>query len=242
MTDHHQALARAIAPQGRLRAAINLANKVLVQRSSDGEVKGISPALAREFGKRLGLDVDFVFYHHAQDVFLSASSQAWDICFLAADPARADEVAFSEPYVGSGGVYAVPVGSPIGSSADVDQGDVRIGVSSGSAYDLFLTRSIKNATIMRAKGSDNVAQMLVGKEVDVIAGIFQPMKAFVAANPDYRLLGKPFMEITQAMGMPASRSATSIDYLRSFVEDVKSSGFVRATLDNNGQSDVPVSK
>ncbi len=242
MTDQHQALAQDIAPRGRLRAALNLGNKVLVQGNASDGVKGITPALAKEFGKRLGLDVDFVFYDRAEDVFQSVSSEAWDICFLANDPARAGEIAFSKPYVSIAGIHVVPVGSPIRNNADVDQPNVRIGVSSGSAYDLFLTRSIKKAKIVRIKDSNNVPQMLVRKEADVASGIFQPMEAFVTANPAYRLLGEPFMEITQAMGMPAGRSAKAVDYLRSFVDDVKASGFVRSNLDRNGQSEVMVAR
>lgn len=241
MDASHLDLIRELAPKGRLRAAINFGNKVLVQRAADGSAKGISPALATEIGKRLGLEVEFVPHERAEAVFESGKTGAWDICFLASDPSRATEISFSAPYVIIAGVYVVPEDSSLMDVGSVDQEGVRIGVSQGSAYDLFLTRTIKRATLTRIVGADAVTPMLLDGRTKVAAGIQQPMEEFVAATPGYRVISEPFMEITQAMGVPAGRPLSS-DYLKSFVEDVKASGFVRDVLDRNGQSDVAVGR
>ena len=241
MDADHSDLIRELAPTGRLRAAINFGNKVLVQRAADGSAKGISPALASELGKRLGLHVDFVPHERAEAVFKSGRTGVWDICFLASDPSRATEINFSAPYVTIAGVYVVPEGSSFTDAGSVDRDGVRIGVSQGSAYDLFLTRAIKRATLERIVGAEAVAPMLLDRRADVAAGIQQPMEEFVASTPGYRIVSEPFMEITQAMGVPAGRFL-AVDYLKRFVEDVKSSGFVRDVLDRNGQSDVAVGR
>lgn len=241
MDTDQSAMIRELAPTGRLRAALNFGNKVLAQRADDGSAKGITPALAKELGKRLGLDVDFVPHERAEAVFDSCKTGVWDICFLASDPSRATEIGFSAPYVTIAGVYVVAEGSSFADVQSVDQPGVRIGVSQGSAYDLFLTREIKQAELMRVTGANAIPSLLIDGKADLAAGIQQPMEEFVAATPGYRMIPEPFMEITQAMGVPASRTLAA-EYLRRFVEEVKSSGFVRDVLDRNGQSDVAVAR
>jgi polar amino acid transport system substrate-binding protein len=235
------AMIRELAPTGRLRAAINFGNPVLAQRDAGGAAKGISPALAKEMGRRLGLDVDFVVYERAGAVFDAGRTGAWDICFLARDPARATEIGFSAPYVAIAGVYVIADTSSFASVLDVDRPGVRIGVSQGSAYDLFLTRAIKHAKLIRVVGADAVTPLILDGSVHVAAGVQQPMEAFVASTPGYRIIAEPFMEISQAMGVPAARTLAT-RYLRRFVEDVKASGFVREVLDRNGQGDVAVGR
>ena len=235
------AVIREMAPTGCLRAALNFGNKVLVQPAEDGSPKGITPALAKELGKKLGLEVDFVPHERAEAVFDSGKTGAWDVCFLASDPSRATEIGFTAPYVTIAGVYVVPEGSSFADVASVDRPGIRIGVSQGSAYDLFLTRAIKQAELVRIAGAHAVPSLLLDGKADVAAGIQQPMEEFVAATPGYRVIPEPFMEITQAMGAPAGRKL-AVEYLARFVEEMKSSGFVRDVLDRNGQSDVAVAR
>jgi polar amino acid transport system substrate-binding protein len=81
-------------------------------------------------------------------------SGVWDVAFLAIEPARAAEIAFTAPYVLIEGTYMVRQDSPLKSIADVDRAGTRIAVGRGSAYDLFLTRTLKNATLVRAESGD----------------------------------------------------------------------------------------
>lgn len=239
MTTDKEALLRDLMPTGRLRIAINFGNPVLVQRAEDGTVRGVSPALARELTRRLGLEAELVLHERAGEVFESGRAGAWDVCFLAIEPKRAAEISFTAPYVIIAGTYVVAEDSDLADVAGVDQAGVRIAVSQGSAYDLFLTRSLKHATIERVIGADAVMQALVEGRVEVAAGIRQPMEAFVAATPGYHVIPEPFMEIRQAMGVPAGRPVAAA-FLKAFVEEMKASGFVRRTLDQNGQEDVAV--
>jgi polar amino acid transport system substrate-binding protein len=227
-----------LAPTGKLRAAINLGNSVLAQADpATGEPKGITPDLARELGRRLGVPVELVRYEAAGKVFDAVKAGEWDIAFVAIEPVRAAEIAFSAPYVIIEGTYMVPKDSPLKVIGDVDRPGVRIAVGLKSAYDLFLTRTIKNATVVRAPagGGRAMIDMFVGDKLEVAAGVRQPLEAYAKDHPEVRVMDGHFMEIQQAMGTPKGRAAGA-DYLRAFVEDVKASGFVAEAIKRANQS------
>ena len=227
-----------LAPTGKLRAAINLGNSVLAQKdAATGQPKGITPDLARELGRRLGVPVELITYEAAGKVFDAAKSGAWDIAFVAIEPVRAAEIEFSAPYVIIEGTYMVPKDSPLKVIADVDRPGVRIAVGLKSAYDLYLTRTIKNATIVRASagGGRAMIELFVNDKLEVAAGVKQPLLAYAKDHPEVRVMDGHFMEIQQAMGTPKGRTAGAA-YLRAFVEDVKASGFVAEALKRSNQT------
>src|ERR1041384_2007610 len=141
---------KELAPTGKLRAAINFGNGVLAQKGADGTPQGISADLSRELAKRLGVEIDFITYEAAGKVFEGAKAGAWDVGFIAIEPVRAADINFTAPYVIIEGTYMVQKDSPLKEIGDVDKAGIRIAVGRGSAYDLYLTRTIKNATIVRA--------------------------------------------------------------------------------------------
>ena len=227
-----------LAPTGKLRAAINLGNSVLAQTDAvTGQPKGITPDLALELGRRLGVPVELVIYDAAGKVFGAVKSGAWDIAFVAIEPVRAAEIEFSAPYVIIEGTYMVPKDSPLKVIADVDRPGVRIAVGLDSAYDLYLTRTIKNATIVRAAtgGGRAMIEMFVNNKLEAAGGVKQPLVAYAKDHPEVRVMDGHFMEIQQAMGTPKGRTAGA-RYLRAFVEDVKASGFVADAINRSNQS------
>ena len=226
-----------LAPTGKLRAAINLGNSVLAQTDeATGKPKGITPALADELGKKLGVPVELITFNAAGQVFEAAKTGAWDIAFIAIEPLRAAEVEFSAPYVIIEGCYMVPKDSPIKAIADVDKPGVRIAVGVGSAYDLYLTRTIKNATVTRASvgGGQAMIDMFVKDKLEVAAGVKQPLAAYAATHPDVRMIDGAFMQIQQAMGTPKGRLEGAA-YLRTFIEEMKASGFVADAIKRSNQ-------
>jgi len=238
MSKPDAAVLAQLAPGGKLRAAINFGNSVLAQKDpATGEPKGITPDLARELGRRLGVPVEFVTYEAAGKVFDAVKTGAWDIAFVAIEPVRAAEIEFSAAYVIIEGTYMVPKDSSLKTIADVDKSGVRIAVGLKSAYDLYLTRTIKNATIVRATagGGRAMIDMFVNDKLEVAAGVRQPLVAYAKDHPEMRVMDGHFMEIQQAMGTPKGRTAGA-EYLRAFVEDVKASGFVAEALKRSGQS------
>lgn len=221
-----------LAPSGALRASINLGNPVLARGTPDAPA-GVTVDIAREVAARLGVPAEFACFGAARKSFEAMTTGAADICFLAIEPARAAEVAFTAPYVLIEGVYAVPADSPLTSPADVDSPGVRIGVKEGSAYDLFLTRSLKHATVVR--GAEGTSVFLEEK-LEAAAGIREPVTEFVASHAGLRLIGERFMEIRQAVGVAKTKRPETVRFLTDVVEELKRSGFIADSLRRSGQS------
>ena len=229
-----QAARAELAPSGTLRAAINFGNPILATRDvATGEARGVSVDLARELAKRLGTPVELVTYTAAGKVVEGIKSGAWDIGFFAIDPVRGADTDFTAAYVVIEGAYLVPQGSAIVRNEDVDRDGVRVVVGRGSAYDLYLTREMKKATLLRAPTSQAVTDMMVAEKVEVAAGVKQQLEADAKRVPGLRLIDGRFMVINQAMAVPKGRSA-GVAYAAAFVEKMKSSGFVAASLKRHG--------
>ena len=225
-----------LAPTGVLRASINLGNPVLANGTPDAP-GGVTVDIARELAKRLDLPLQLVCFDAARKSFEAMTTGQADICFLAIDPARAEEVAFTAPYVVIEGVYAVPRDSPLTTVAEVDTDGVRIGVKQGSAYDLYLTRTLQQATVVR--GTEGV-DVFRAEGLEAAAGIRQPITAYVAEHPDLRLIDERFMQIQQAVGTSRSKHPDTVAYLHEVIEDLKASGFIAASLATSGQPDATV--
>ncbi|MGX7001093.1 ABC transporter substrate-binding protein [Caballeronia sp. KNU42] len=225
------AVLSAFAPSGTLRASINLGNPILANKDAvTGEPFGVSIDLARELGKRLGLPVDLVVFDTAGKSVEAVGDERADIGFFAIDPARGASIAFTAPYVLIEGFYMVRNDSPIRSNSEVDHADMRVAVGKGSAYDLFLSRELKHAQIVRAPSSPAVVQTFLEQGLEVAAGVKQQLEKDAANTTGLRLLGERFMVIQQAMGLPKSRGNAAAEYFRGFVEEMKASGFVADSL------------
>jgi polar amino acid transport system substrate-binding protein len=229
-----------LAPTGKLRAAINFGNPVLAQKDqASGEPRGVSVDLARELGRRLGVPVELVTFDAAGKVFDALKTGAWDIAFLAIDPVRAAEIVFTAPYVVIEGTYLVPADSPLRTIQDVDRDGVRVAVGNKSAYDLYLTRTLKRAQLVRVPTSPEAIDVFLKDKLEAAAGVKQPLLQFAKTHPNVRVMDGRFMAIEQAMGTPKGREAGAL-YLREFVEEMKASGFVARGLEKSGQGDATV--
>jgi len=229
-----------LAPTGKLRAAINFGNSVLAQKAADGTPAGISADLSRELARRLNVPVEFVTFEAAGKVFEAAAQGAWDVGFVAIEPVRAAAIDFTAPYVIIEGTYMVHKDSPLKVVDDVDKPGIRIAVGRGSAYDLYLTRTIKNATIVRAAvgGGKAMIEMFVNDKLEAAAGVRQPLEAYAKDHPGMRVMSGAFQQIQQAMGMPkqdGQPKTAGVAYLKAFVEEMKASGFVADALKRSNQ-------
>lgn len=228
-------LRKAFAPTGKLRASINLGNPILANKNPQtGEPFGVSIDLARAFAKRLGVDIELVVFDAAGKSVEAVRGEQADIGFFAIDPLRGEGIAFTSPYVLIEGSYLVPEKSPIHSNEEVDRQGIRVTVGKGSAYDLFLTRELKLAEIVRAPTSPTVVDVFVEQMLEVAAGVKQQLEADMNRFSGYRLLPGRFMVIQQAMGTPKSRGSDASTYLAKFVEEMKASGFVAEALHRHG--------
>lgn len=231
---------RDLAPAGLLRVGINLGNPVIAQRGPGGaDPSGVGPALGREVARRLGVPVKFVTYETAGSMADAVKAGAWDVAFLAIDPARATDIDFTAPYVHIEGTYLVRDGSAFRRVADLDREGVRIAVGLKTAYDLFLTREIKRAELVRWPSSVAALEAFLTQGIDAAAGVRQPLAGFAASHPGLRLLDESFMVIRQASGVPRGRSAAAA-WLAAFIEEAKRTGFVERALKQSGVGDVTI--
>lgn len=219
-----------LAPSGRLRATINLGNPVLAQKDpSTGELRGVSVELAHELGRRLGLEVELVAFDTAGKAFAALQSEACDVGFLAIDPVRAADLAFTAPYVIIEGTYLVRAKSALWSIDDIDRQGIRIAAGKNTAYDLHLSRALKHATLVHAPTSVAAIELFLSEELDAAAGVRQPLLAVAETNSGLRVIDGRFMVIQQAMAMPKGREADA-GFLNAYVEEMKASGFVDRAL------------
>lgn len=222
-----------LAGTGKLRAAINFGNPVLASRDAAGEMRGVSVDLARETARRLGVPIELVPFKSAGDVSEAVKAAAVDLAFVAIDPVRAKDMEFTPPYVIIEGVYLVRNDSVMKRNEDVDRPGMRIAIGRGSVYDLFLSRELKSATLVRAPTSPAVTDLFLAQNLDVAAGVKQQLEADAKRVGGVRLLPGRFMVIEQAMAVPKGRTAAQA-WLTEFIEDMKASGFVATALQRQG--------
>jgi polar amino acid transport system substrate-binding protein len=218
---------------GKLRAAINFGNPILANRGPGGEPRGVSVDLAREAARRLGLAIELVPFDSAGSVVEAVKAKQVDLAFVAIDPVRAADTEYTAPYVVIEGAYLVREASPLRRNEEVDRAGTRVAVGRGSAYDLFLTRELKAATLVRAPTSPAVVDLFLSQQLEVAAGVKQQLEADARRVGGMRLLPGRFMAIEQAMGVPKGRLAARA-WLGGFIEEMKASGFVAEALRRHG--------
>jgi polar amino acid transport system substrate-binding protein len=229
-----QDIVSELAPSGTLRAGINLANILLVTgATSSGDPTGVAPDMARAIADRLGVAVSYVSFASPGEVADAIRTNAWDIALIAAEPARAETIAFSSAYVEIEATYLVPPGSPLRSIADIDQPGVRIAVSDRSAYDLYLTRTLEHAELHRAPGLAGAFALFVDQGLDALAGLRPALKENANTLPGARVLAGGYTTVQQAIGTkPENASAAA--FLKDFVAEAKTSGLIARLLERHG--------
>ena len=223
-----------LAPSGTLRAGINLANFLLVTgRSPGGDPEGVAPDMAAAIAKRLDVPIAYVPYATPAELAAAATDDVWDIGLIGAEPARAETIAFTAAYTEIEATYLVPAGSPLGRVEDVDRDGVRIAVAGGSAYDLFLSRSLEHAELVRASGLDGSFNLFVDEKLDALAGLRPRLLSDVERLAGAHILDGRFTAVQQAVGTPRPRERGAA-FLAEFVEGAKASGLVQRLIDRHG--------
>ncbi len=223
-----------LAAGGTIRAAINMANFLLVTGSTPaGDPEGVAPAMARAIADRLGVAVSYVPYASPGELADAVDSGVWDIGMIGAEPARAERIAFSAAYVEIEATYLVPDGSSFVSVEDVDRDRVRIAVSGRSAYDLYLSRNLRNAELVRAQGVSGAVELFVRDELDALAGLRPALAVEAEKLPGARVLDGRFTAVQQAVGTRRGNEA-SASFLGDFVEEAKASGLVQRLIERHG--------
>jgi polar amino acid transport system substrate-binding protein len=229
-----------LAPSGKLRVGTNHSNFLLVNAGSPhGAPRGIAPDLGAELARRLGVPVEYVSFASAGETADAVKKGAWDVAFLGAEPQRASEIAFTAAYLEIPVTYLVPADSKFRNVSEVDRQGVRIAVSAKSAYDLYLTRTLKNAQLQRADGLAGAFEMFRAGKFDALAGLEPGLLADAQKMPGARILEGRITTVQQAIGTPRNRERAA-RYLREFAEDIKRSGLVAKEIEKHAVRGVSV--
>ena len=232
MADVSPAVRSELAPTGKLRVGLNMSNFLLTATdAATGKPKGLAADMGMELGRRLGVPVELVPFPNPGAVADAAKTGVWDVGFIGAEPQRATEIDFTAAYVEIEATYLVPPGSPIKAIPDVDRPGTRIAISDRSAYDLYLTRHLKHAELIRARG-DDVFKRFLSDQLDAMAGLRPGLVKNQEKLPGSRILDGNFTAVQQAAGAPKGRPAGA-KYLREFIEDAKASGLVAKLIEKN---------
>jgi polar amino acid transport system substrate-binding protein len=222
-----------LAPTGVLRAGINLSNFLLVSgKGPTGDPEGVAPDMAAEIARRLGVPVTYVTFPRPGELADAVGGGAWDVGLIAAEPARAETIAFSPAYVEIEASYLVPAGSPLTSLEAVDRPGVRIAVTARAAYDLWLSRHIEHAELVRSESLDSAYQQFVDDQLDALAGLKPRLLQDLEKLPGARILEGRFTAVQQAVGT-ARTNETGAAFLRDFVEEAKASGLVARLIERH---------
>ncbi len=228
-----QEIIAELAPSGVLRAGINMANFLLVTGSSPtGDPEGVAPDMAREIAARLGVPVAYVPFASPGELADAAGGEVWDIGLIGAEPARAEKIVFTAAYVEIEATYMVPENSPLTTIEDVDKAGVRIAVTARSAYDLWLSRNIDNAELVRSTSLDAAFLQFVDEKLDALAGLRPRLMSDIARLPGARILDGQFTAVQQAVGTTRGNQAGAA-FLSEFVEEAKASGFVASLIERH---------
>ena len=223
-----------LAPTGILRAGINMANILLVTGRTDvGDPDGVGPEFAREIADRLGVGVAYVPFPTPGELADAVDSGLWDIGLIGAEPTRAEKISFTAAYVEIEATYLVPAGSPLKTIEDVDRAGVRIAISGRSAYDLYLSRTLKNAELVRAQGLPGATEAFIDQKLDALAGLRPALTDDLAKNPGGRILDGRFTAVQQAVGTRKANGAAA-KFLADFVEEMKANGTVAKLIEKHG--------
>ena len=234
MIDMSNVAARELAPTGVLRAAINLANFLLVTgEKENGDPAGLAPDLAASIAKALEVEICYVGFNRPGELADAVVDDSWDIGLIAAEPARAQHIDFTAAYVEIEATYLVAGDSKIQAIKDVDQAGVRIAVAARSAYDLYLSRHLQHAELVRAEGLNESFDLFVREQLDALAGLKPRLLFDVERIENARILAGRFTAVQQAIGTPAGRPA-GFTYLREYVESAKSSGLIAELIARYG--------
>ena len=225
---------RELAPTGKLRAGMNLGNKLFTKKdAASGELAGVSVDLMRELASRLGVPLELVVYATPGEVADAVGEDAWDVAILAIEEARAQKIAFSPSMTEIEATYAVHEDSPLRSVAQVDSPGVRIVAPAKAGYELYLTRTLRKATLTRTNGAPAAIEAFNRREADALPGLKPVLLSSLGKIPGARLLEGRFTAVNHGIGTPRERRAAA-EYLRSFVDDINASGFVARSIERNG--------
>ena len=222
---------QGLAPSGKLRVAFLSAPLYAAKDPGTGELKGVAVDLGKDLARRVGVPFDPVVYPNPTALIDGAKSGAWDVALVGINDERAAMMDFSAPYMEVEQGYLVRAGVSIATASDVDKAGIRIGVLEKSGADLYLSRTLKNATLVRTKSIPESYGLLDTGNADVIAATKPALFTGAAIRPGSRVLDGRILVEPIGMGVPKGRNAAAAVYVGKFVEEAKAAGLVKSAIE-----------
>lgn len=223
-----------LAPTGKLRAGMNLGNTLFTARDvASGKLSGVSVDVMRELAARLGVELELVVHATPGDVTDAVDKGTWDVAILAIEQSRAQTISFSPAMTEIEATYVVRKDSALNSADDVDASGIRISVQEKAGYELYLTRALRNATLIRAKGGPASIELFNSGRADALAALKPMLLESMAKMPEGRLLEDKFMTVNHGLASPRNRNAATA-YLKVFAEEMIASGFIARSIERHG--------
>ena len=229
-----ETLREVLTPTGTLRAAFLGRNPVQVRVDPQtGEVSGPAVDVAREIGRRLGVEVTIQPLSGVPAVIEAVREGSADIGFIAHDATRAQRVAFTQAYVYGHNSYIVRADSSLETFAEFDRDGTRIAAISGNAVDLHLARTLENAELVSlARGTPDTeaARMLLADEIDAYAANKQRLAAVVESESRVRVLDGSVLPVEQSVVVSFGNEAV-VPQLDLAIDELRTSGVLQEIVD-----------
>ena len=225
------AAARAeLAPTGKLRAAVNLGNALFMTKdAASGELRGVSVDVMRRLAARLDVPLELILHASPGEVVDAVGSGTWDVAILAIEPARAQTIAFSPALTEIEATYVVHEDSTLRSVGEVDAAGIRIAVPEKAGYELYLSRTLRHATLIRTQGVMAAIDLFNSRRADVLAGLRPALLDSATRLAGGRILAGNFTTVNHGLGTPLGRAAAA-DYLRVFIAEMQAERFVARSI------------
>ncbi len=236
-------IARALAPTGKLRVGVLMVWYFALEDRATGRLAGIVPDLGGELARRVGVPVELIKFDNPAAVIAAFRDNALDVTFIGITADRAAAMQFGPAVIDLQTTYLVPAASRIASIAEVDRPGVRVLVPQRSAQEAYLRKTMTQATLIDVpvETPKQAIALLAAGEADAFSHVVPMLAAAQPALPGSRILPGSYFDVPVAVAVAKHRAPAAADAARRFVDEAKTSGFVRQAIERAGVRGVVVS-
>ncbi len=242
VTSAQTAIDTEIAPTGKLRMGLNASTTTLVTRTADGNFSGISVDLGKFIAEKLGMAYEPVVYASPATWTASFGKDEWDIGVTGRNATVGKLLDFGPDVILIESVFVAAPGREFTDAREVDRTGIKIAVSGNASADVFLSRTLKSAQIVRVAGDTaSVIDVLRSRgKADVYATLAENASVIAERLPGAKIIPGVFNTVGFAVAMPKGRSSIAQARLAQIVNEAKAAGLVQKAVEKSGLKGVRV--
>jgi polar amino acid transport system substrate-binding protein len=233
---------KQLAPTGNLRGGVvtaPAASAFFATKDGNGDVKGVTVDLIRDFAAVLKLPLALQVYENSGQVTDAVARGECDIAFMPQDAERAKRVDFGPAYYLIESTYLVPAGSAIKNIDEVNQPGRRIVAIANTTTARSARRTAPKASVEEVPSVEQMTEMARQGQGDAFALSHDSFAGLLPKLPGARVLPGNFQQTGIAVAVPKERPA-ALKIVSERLEAAKTSGLVRRALDAAGFKDASV--